>query len=174
MNTLRKAQLTVLVCLASAALWSQAGSTSNSSTSSNPSTSNAQAGGSNSRGYILNRVRVSAGVEERNLIHKVVLPYPEYAKTNRIQGTVQLHAIIDKQGNVASLKAIAGHPSLIPTALEAVKQWRYKPYMLNGEAVEVETMIVVNFNLAPMERSDLPAQRSRLPIPASLQTPMSL
>ena len=164
MNTLWKAPLIVLVLVSSVALWPQAGSTS---------TSNPAAGESKPGTYTLNRVRVSAGVAEGNLTHKVVPAYPEYAKENRIQGTVVLHAIIDKRGKVAELHTLSGHPSLAPTALEAVRQWRYKPYLLNGEAVEVETTIIVNFNLAPMERSGLPAQRSRLPIPESLQAPLS-
>jgi len=95
----------------------------------------------------LNRVRVSAGVVEGNLIHKVVPLYPPLAKTARIQGTVVLHAIISKQGNVENLNVISGHPMLMPAAVEAVKQWKYKPYILNGEPVEVETTVTVNFNL---------------------------
>jgi TonB family protein len=162
MNNFRKAQLIVLVFVASAALRAQAGSPSN-----------ALAGESKAGRYLLNRVRVSGGVAERNLIRKIVPKYPEYAKENRIQGTVVLHAIIDKQGNVAELHTLSGHPSLAPTALEAVRQWRYRPYLLNGEAVEVETTITVNFNLVPMEHSRLPAQRSGLPIPESLQAPLS-
>jgi TonB family protein len=164
MNTFWKAQLIVLVIVSSAALWAQAGSPSN-----------APAGESNSRGYLLNRVRVSGGVAERNLIRKIVPKYPQYAKENRIQGTVVLHAIIDKQGNVAELHTLSGHPLLAPTALEAVKQWRYKPYTLNGVPVEVETTITVNFNLAPMERSgfNMPPQRSHSAIPPSLQAPLS-
>lgn len=155
MNTIWKAQRIVLVFVSSAALWAQAGSPSN-----------APADQSKPRGYLLNRVRVSENVEERNLIRKVMPRYPEYAKENRIQGTVVLHAIIDKQGNVANLTLISGHRSLAPTALDAVKQWRYRPYLLNGEAVEVETTITVNFNLTPVERS-------RLPVPASLEAPLS-
>jgi len=95
----------------------------------------------------LNRVRVSGGVVEGNLIHKVVPLYPPLAKTARIQGTVVLHAIISKQGNVENLNVISGHPMLVQGALDAVKQWKYKPYILNGEPVEVETTVTVNFNL---------------------------
>ena len=95
----------------------------------------------------LNRVRVSGGVVEGNLIHKVVPPYPPLAKTARIQGAVVLHAIISKQGNVENLNVMSGHPMLVQSALDAVKQWKYRPYILNGEPVEVETTITVNFNL---------------------------
>jgi TonB family protein len=136
MKTFWKAQLLVLVCLASAVLWSQAGSKSNS-----------ESGSANSS-VSLNRVRVSGNVEEGMLTHKVVLPYPEYAKANRIQGQVVLHVVIDKKGKVIEVKPISGHPKLIPTAVDAVQQWRYRPYFLNGEAVEVETTVTVNFNLA--------------------------
>jgi protein TonB len=95
----------------------------------------------------LNRVRVSGGVIEGNLMHKVVPPYPGLAKVARIQGTVVLHAIISKQGNVENLSVLSGHPMLVQAALDAVKQWKYKPYYLNGEPVEVETTVTVNFNL---------------------------
>jgi protein TonB len=141
MNTFWKTQLLVLVCLASAVLWSQAGSKSNSESSSAKSS------------VSLNRVRVSANAEEGMLTHKVVPPYPEYAKANRIQGQVVLHVIIDKKGKVIEVKPISGHPKLIPTAVDAVQQWRYRPYILNGEAVEVETTVTVNFNLANVQQS---------------------
>lgn len=95
----------------------------------------------------LNRVRVSGGVIEGNLVHKVVPPYPPLAKTARIQGTVVLHAIISKQGNVENLTVQSGHPMLVQSAMDAVRQWKYKPYILNGEPVEVETTVTVNFNL---------------------------
>ena len=68
----------------------------------------------------LNRVRVSGGVVEGNLIHKVVPPYPALAKTARIQGQVVLHAIISKQGNVENLNVMSGHPMLVQSALDAV------------------------------------------------------
>ena len=93
------------------------------------------------------RVRVSSGVTAGNLINKVLPVYPPIAKNARIQGTVRLQAIISKNGVVENLHAISGHPMLIPAAVEAVKQWRYKPYYLNGEPVEVETTIDVNFTL---------------------------
>ena len=136
MNTFWKAQVLVLVLLASAALWPQAGSTSKP-----------QPGESNSGSVTLNRVRVSGQIEERLLSYKVTPAYPAYAKANRIQGMVVLHAIIDKQGRVIELKTISGHPYLVPTARDAVQQWRYRPYLLNGEPVEVETTVTVNFNL---------------------------
>ena len=93
------------------------------------------------------RVRVSSGVTAGNLINKVQPIYPPIAKNARIQGTVVLQAVISKTGVVENLHAISGHPMLVPAAVEAVKQWRYKPYYLNGEPVEVETTVQVNFTL---------------------------
>ncbi|HXW93298.1 MAG TPA: TonB family protein [Terriglobales bacterium] len=94
------------------------------------------------------RVRVSQGVTQGLLIRKVQPNYPPLARQARIQGTVLLAAEISKDGNIENLHLISGHPMLAPAAIEAVKQWRYKPYILNGEPVEVETQITVNFTLS--------------------------
>ncbi|HMK30091.1 MAG TPA: energy transducer TonB [Terriglobales bacterium] len=94
------------------------------------------------------RVRVSQGVSEGLLIHKVVPQYPPLARQARIQGAVVLQAVIGKDGAIQNLRLISGHPMLAPAAIDAVKQWRYKPYFLNGEPVEVDTQITVNFNLS--------------------------
>jgi protein TonB len=94
------------------------------------------------------RVRVSQGVSQGLLIHQVKPAYPPLARQARIQGTVVLQAVIGKDGNIQNLKVVSGHPMLAPAALEAVKQWKYKPYYLNGEPVEVDTTINVNFTLA--------------------------
>jgi protein TonB len=94
------------------------------------------------------RVRVSQGVSQGLLIKKVQPPYPPLARSARIQGTVLLQAEIAKDGTIQNLRLISGHPMLAPAAIEAVKQWRYKPYFLNGEPVEVETQITVNFTLS--------------------------
>jgi protein TonB len=93
------------------------------------------------------KVRVSSGVAEGMLIHRVKPQYPVAAKLARIEGSVALQAIVGKDGSIQNLRVISGHPLLTSAALEAVKQWRYKPYYLNGEPVEVETQIVVNFLL---------------------------
>ena len=93
------------------------------------------------------RVRVSGGVTEGNKIFAPTPQYPAIAKTARIQGSVVLAAIISKSGNIENLRVISGHPMLVQSALDAVKQWRYKPYYLNGEPVEVDTTITVNFTL---------------------------
>jgi protein TonB len=94
------------------------------------------------------RVRVSQGVSQGLLIHKVQPQYPPLARQARIQGVVVLQALIGKDGMIQNLHVVSGHPMLTNSALEAVKEWRYKPYYLNGEPVEVETTINVNFTLS--------------------------
>jgi protein TonB len=87
-------------------------------------------------------------MSEGNLIHKVQPTYPGLARSARIQGAVLLQAIISKDGSIENLRLLSGHPMLAPAAIEAVKQWRYRPYLLNNEPVEVETQVTVNFSLA--------------------------
>ena len=94
------------------------------------------------------RVRVSTGVATGLLIKKVTPTYPALAKQARIQGHVLLQAEISKEGTIQNLQLISGHPMLAPAAIEAVKQWRYKPYLLNGEPVAVETQVDVIFSLS--------------------------
>jgi periplasmic protein TonB len=94
------------------------------------------------------RVRVSSGVSTGLLVRKVNPNYPPLARQARIQGTVILQAEISKTGDIQNLRLISGHPMLAPAAIDAVKQWKYKPYLLNGEPVEVETTVQVNFTLA--------------------------
>jgi protein TonB len=94
------------------------------------------------------RVRVSQGVSSGLLIRRVQPNYPPLARQARIQGTVILHAVISKDGSITGLQLVSGHPMLAPAAIEAVKQWKYKPYLLNGEPVEVDTEVQVNFTLA--------------------------
>lgn len=83
-----------------------------------------------------------------SLIRRVEPVYPGIARAARIQGPVVLEAIISKEGTIENLRLISGRPMLVQAALAAVSQWRYKPYILNGEAIEVETQITVNFVLA--------------------------
>jgi protein TonB len=94
------------------------------------------------------RVRVSQGVSTGLLIRKVQPNYPPLARQARIQGSVVLQAEISKDGSIENLRLVSGHPMLAPAAIEAVKQWKYKPYFLNGEPVEVETQVTVNFTLS--------------------------
>ncbi|MDD5542744.1 MAG: energy transducer TonB [Acidobacteriia bacterium] len=93
------------------------------------------------------RIRVGGQVQAANLISAPKPSYPALAKSARIQGTVVLAAIISKQGTVENLTVVSGHPLLIQAALDAVRQWRYRPTVLNGEPVEVDTTITVNFSL---------------------------
>lgn len=91
--------------------------------------------------------RVSGGVMEGALIQKIQPVYPHLAVVTRIQGSVVLQAVISRAGEIENLQVVRGSPYLSRAALEAVRQWRYRPYKLNGEPVEVETQIVVNFTL---------------------------
>jgi protein TonB len=91
-------------------------------------------------------VRISH-MNEGDLIHKVLPVYPPIARTAGIQGQVVLLAGISKEGAIENLRVLAGHPILVPAAIAAVRQWRYRPYVLNNEPVEVETQITVNFSL---------------------------
>ena len=93
------------------------------------------------------RIKQGGQVTAASIITQTRPQYPALARQARIQGNVVLHAIIDKDGNVAQLEVVSGHPLLVNSALEAVKQWRYKPTMLNGEPVEVDTTITVSFTM---------------------------
>lgn len=94
------------------------------------------------------RVRISQGVTKGLLIQKVEPQYPSLARSARVQGEVVLSALIDANGQITNLQLVSGHPMLVPAAIAAVKQWRYKPYLLNGAPVEVETTITVIFSLS--------------------------
>jgi len=94
------------------------------------------------------KVRVSSGVAQGLLVHQVTPQYPQLARQARIQGTVVLQAVIGKDGTVQHLRVLSGHPMLIEAAMDAVRQWRYKPYYLDGEPVDVDTQINVNFTLS--------------------------
>ncbi|MBZ5702416.1 MAG: energy transducer TonB [Acidobacteriia bacterium] len=93
------------------------------------------------------RIRQGGNVTAAMILNRVQPLYPPLARQTRIQGTVKLHAIIAKDGSVQQLEVIAGHPLLVQAALDAVRQWRYKPTLLNGEPVEVDTTVDVIFSL---------------------------
>lgn len=93
------------------------------------------------------RIRQGGSVQAALLVNKVQPVYPPLARQTRISGTVRLHAIISKTGSVESLEVLSGHPLLVRAAMDAVQQWRYKPTLLNGEPVEVNTTIDVIFSL---------------------------
>lgn len=92
-------------------------------------------------------LKVSQGVTQGMLLKRVQPVYPHSALQMRIAGSVQLLAVIDKAGNISSVKVLSGDPILARAAADAVKQWKYKPYMLDGDAVDIQTQITVNFRL---------------------------
>jgi TonB family protein len=94
------------------------------------------------------RVRVASGVVAGLLLHTVQPIYPPEAKAARVQGRVILHAIIDKDGRIKSLTVVSGPKELIQAATGAVEQWTYRPYLLEGKPIEVDTTIEVNFVLS--------------------------
>jgi TonB family protein len=95
----------------------------------------------------INVVKISRAAAEKMVAHKVPPKYPELAELARIQGTVLLMADIDKTGVVKALGALSGHPLLIKAASNAVSQWRYTPFILNGQPVSVQTTVSVEFSL---------------------------
>jgi protein TonB len=97
----------------------------------------------------LERVPVTSTIEAAKLTSRIQPLYPPLAIQARIQGNVVLHAIISREGTVSELQVLSGHPLLVNSALEAVRQWRYSATLLNGQAVEVETTITISFVLGP-------------------------
>jgi len=93
------------------------------------------------------RIRVAEGVMDKMIVNKVQPAYPPLARQARIQGVVLLQVLIGKTGDIENIQLISGHPMLAPAAIDAVKQWKYRPFLLNGEAVNVETKLMVNFVL---------------------------
>jgi periplasmic protein TonB len=94
------------------------------------------------------RINVGGKVQSAKLIRQPRPVYPPLARQARISGVVRLSAVISRNGTIQELQVVSGHPLLVPAALEAVKQWVYQPTLLNGETVEVQTQIDVNFTLS--------------------------
>jgi len=94
------------------------------------------------------RIRVAARVVEANLIHDVPPQYPPEAGRARLEGPVVLMAVIGQDGSVKDVRVESGLPILAQAAIDAVKQWRYKPYLIDGEPVEVDSRITINFTLS--------------------------
>jgi periplasmic protein TonB len=86
-------------------------------------------------------------VSQAFLYRKVPPEYPAEARKQHAEGRVVLKVVISKEGDVTKLIVISGNPVLVPAALDAVKQWKYRPYLLNGQPVEVETQATVRFDL---------------------------
>lgn len=93
------------------------------------------------------RLRIAPGVLEGMILQKVEPKYPPMARVAHIQGDVRMLVTIDKEGNVHNLRLVSGHPILAQAAMDAVKEWKYKPFLLNGDPVEVEGAILVAFRM---------------------------
>lgn len=93
------------------------------------------------------RIRIGGNVAKSQLKHRVQPQYPQEARDNRIQGTVRLHVVLSTSGKIQQLDVVSGDPILAKAAAEAVRQWLYKPMLLNGEPVEVDTTVDVVFSL---------------------------
>jgi protein TonB len=93
-------------------------------------------------------IRVGGNVQQANLISQVHPVYPAEAKEARIQGIVKLDVVIDKEGHVSQVSVVSGPTSLVQSAVEAVQQWVYKPTLLNGQPVFVQTTVDVNYTLS--------------------------
>jgi periplasmic protein TonB len=111
------------------------------------SLSNLLANPSDSSKPVLETLNVSQGVSQGLLIKKVQPTYPPAALRLHVEGAVQLLATIGKSGNITAVKIISGEPVLAQSAVDAVKQWKYKPYYLNGDPVEIQTQVTINFKL---------------------------
>jgi protein TonB len=94
------------------------------------------------------RIRVASRVVEANLIHDVPPQYPPEAGRTRLEGAVVLMAVISQDGSVKDVRVESGLPIFAQAAIDAVKQWRYKPYLIDGEPVEVDSRITINFTLS--------------------------
>jgi len=93
------------------------------------------------------RIRVSPDVAAAQLVHRVAPSYQYLEPGTKLKGTVRLHAIIAEDGSVEQLQVISGHPLVVNAVMDAVKQWKYRPTLLNGEPVQVDTMIDVDYKI---------------------------
>jgi len=94
------------------------------------------------------RMRIASRIAEANLIHDVPPQYPPEAGRARIEGAVVLMAVIGTDGSIKDVRVESGLPILVQAAIDAVRQWRYKPYLIDGEPVEVDSRITINFTLS--------------------------
>jgi len=141
-----KAALAVVVLLAGSS-WGFAGQDHSASPSPTPTPSPTAT--PSRKGFVpgTNRIRISSGVADSLIRHKVDPVYPWDAKVNHITGDVLIRIIIDQQGNVSNITVIRGDPILIESAIKAVKQWKYRPYILNGEAIEAESVVKIQYHM---------------------------
>jgi periplasmic protein TonB len=104
-------------------------------------------GDNNAPKPVLQTLNVSQGVSQGLLYKKIQPVYPTQALSMRIEGPVELMATISKTGDITAVKVLSGDSQLAKAAVNAVKQWKYKPYLLNGEPVEIQTQVTMNFRL---------------------------
>ena len=104
-------------------------------------------GSGNAPTPVLQDLHVSQGVSRGLLVKEVQPAYPASARQMRIEGAVELLATISKNGDISAVKILDGNTQLAHAAVDAVKQWKYKPYLLNGEPVEIQTQVTVKFKL---------------------------
>ena len=145
-----KAIIAVVVLLAGSS-WGFTGQDQSASPSPTPTpTPSPTATPSPSRkGFVpgTNRIRISSGVADSLIRHKVDPVYPQEARENHITGDVILKAIIDRQGNITNVEVLRGDPILVESAVKAVKKWKYRPYILDGEAIEAETTVKIQYHM---------------------------
>lgn len=106
-------------------------------------------------------IRVGGNVQNARIVTRVMPVYPPDAIEQHVTGTVKLEAIIGADGAVRNVQLVAGHPMLVSAAMDAVTQWRYRPTRLNGRAVEVVTLIEVNFNLTVIDEKEAKRRRQQ-------------
>jgi protein TonB len=104
-------------------------------------------GASSAPAPVLQTMSVSQGISQGLIIKKIAPSYPSTALRLRMEGSVQLLATVSKKGDISAVKVLSGDPSLAKAAVDAVKQWKYKPYLLDGTPVEIQTQVTVNFKL---------------------------
>jgi protein TonB len=143
-----KAIIAVVVLLAGSS-WGLAGQDQSASPSPTPTPSPTATPSSSPHGPApgTKRIRVSSGVAEKQLRHNVDPVYPSEARRNYITGDVFLRIIIDRQGNVAEVYAVKGDAMLVESAVKAVKKWKYRPYILDGESVEMDAPILIKYRM---------------------------
>jgi periplasmic protein TonB len=143
-----KAVVAMVVLLVGSS-WGFAGQDQSASPSPTPTPSPTATPSPSRKGFVpgTNRIRISSGVADSLIRHKVDPVYPWDAKVNHITGDVLIRIIIDQQGNVSNITVIRGDPILIESAIKAVKQWKYRPYILNGEAIEAESVVKIQYHM---------------------------
>jgi TonB family protein len=118
-------------------------------------------------------IKVAGGVVAGNITEKVAPVYPPEAKAAYVQGAVVLRAIISKEGTVENLQVISGPKELLASAIDAVRQWKYKPYLLNGQPTEVETTITVNYHMTSAPPPPNGGQASQEIVPRTIGGPVT-